>query len=168
MAEPDKNRRGAMRPIAVELPKLVGKPLGRRGFGEGGLIAEWPAVVGEEIARQSAPLKLSFPRGERRGGTLTLRVIGAFAIELQHLAPQLIERINNYLGYAAVTRLKLEQGRLPRRRKPGLLQPAPLVPKEEAALATTLTGIGDTGLREALDALGRAVKGLHRPSNPAK
>jgi hypothetical protein len=157
-----------MRPIAVELPKLVGKPLGRRGFGEGGLIAEWPAVVGEEIARQSAPLKLSFPRGERRGGTLTLRVIGAFAIELQHLAPQLIERINNYLGYAAVTRLKLEQGRLPRRRKPGLLQPAPLVPKEEAALATTLTGIGDTGLREALDALGRAVKGLHRPSNPAK
>jgi hypothetical protein len=168
MAEPDKNRRGAMRPIAVELPKLVGKPLGRRGFGEGGLIAEWPAVVGGEIARQSAPLKLSFPRGERRGGTLTLRVIGAFAIELQHLAPQLIERINNYLGYAAVTRLKLEQGRLPRRRKPGLLQPAPLVPKEEAALATTLTGIGDTGLREALDALGRAVKGLHRPSNPAK
>jgi hypothetical protein len=168
MAEPDKNRRGAMRPIAVELPKLVGKPLGRRGFGEGGLIAEWPAVVGEEIARQSAPLKLSFPRGERRGGTLTLRVIGAFATELQHLAPQLIERINNYLGYAAVTRLKLEQGRLPRRRKPGLLQPAPLVPKEEAALATTLTGIGDTGLREALDALGRAVKGLHRPSNPAK
>jgi hypothetical protein len=39
---------------------------------------------------------------------------------------------------------------------------------EETALATTLTGIGDTGLREALDALGRAVKGLHGPSNPAK
>jgi hypothetical protein len=168
MAEADSNRRGAMRPIAADLPKLVGKPLGRRGFGEGGLIAEWPAVVGEEIARQSAPLKLAFPRGERRGGTLTLRVIGAFAIELQHLAPQLIERINNYLGYAAVTRLKLEQGRLPPRRKPGLLLPAPLVPMEETALATALTGIGDTGLRDALDALGRAVKGLHRPSNPAK
>ena len=81
-------RRGAMRPIAAELSRLIGKPLGKRGFGEGGLIAEWPSVVGEEIARHAAPLKLSFPRGQRREGTLTLRATGAFATELQHMAPQ--------------------------------------------------------------------------------
>ena len=57
--------------------RLIGKPLGKRGFGEGGLIAEWPAVVGEEIARHAKPLKLAFPRGQRRDGTLTLLAPGA-------------------------------------------------------------------------------------------
>jgi hypothetical protein len=162
------DRRGRLRPIAAELPKLIGKPLGRRGFGEGGLIADWPAIAGEEIARHSAPLKLSFPRGERHGGTLTLRVAGAFAVELQHVAPLLIERINAYLGYGAITRLKLAQGRLPPRRRPALLQPAPLGPAEESTLTQSLARIGDDGLRQALDGLGRAVKGLRRTPNPAK
>jgi len=162
------NRQGRLRPIAAELPKLIGKPFGRRGFGEGGLIAQWPAIAGEEVARHSAPLKLAFPRGQRQGGTLTLRVTGAFAVELQHLAPLLIERINAYLGYGAIARLKLEQGRLPPRRRPALRQPVPLGPAEESALTRSLARIGDDALREALDRLGRAVKGLHRPSNPAK
>jgi hypothetical protein len=168
MAGAQDDRRGRMRPIAAELPKLIGKPFGRRGFGEGGLIAQWPTIAGEEIARHSAPLKLSFPRGERQGGTLTVRVVGAFAVELQHIAPLLIERINAYLGYGAIARLRLEQGRLPPRRRPALRQPAPLAPAEESALAQSLGRIADDGLRQALDGLGRAVKGLRRPPNPAK
>ena len=161
-------RRGGMRPIAAELPRLIGKPLGKRGFGEGGLIAEWPAVVGEDIARHAAPLKLAFPRGQRRDGTLTLRATGAFATELQHMAPQLLERINNYLGYGAIARLKIEQGRLPPRARAAMRQPVPLVPAEESQLASALQPIGDDDLRRALEGLGRAVKGLRRPSNPAK
>ena len=166
MAEDE--RRGAMRPMAAELPRLIGKPLGKRGFGEGGLIAEWPAVVGEEIARHAAPLKLAFPRGQRREGTLTLRATGAFATELQHMAPQLLERINGYLGYAAIARLKIEQGRLPTRLRSGMRQPAPLAPAEEQQMTSALQRIGDDNLRQALEGLGRAVKGLRRPTNPAK
>jgi hypothetical protein len=147
---------------------LIGKPLGKRGFGEGGLIAEWPAVVGEEIARHAAPLKLSFPRGQRREGTLTLRATGAFATELQHMAPQLLERINGYLGYGAIARLKIEQGRLPPRARGGMRQPQPLAPDEELQMTTALQRIADDNLRQALEALGRAVKGLRRPTNPAK
>jgi hypothetical protein len=157
-----------MRPIGAELPRLIGKPLGKRGFGEGGLIAEWPAVVGEEIARHAAPLKLAFPRGQRREGTLTLRTTGAFATELQHMAPQLLERINGYLGYGAIARLKIEQGRLPPRARTRAPQPTPLAPGEESQLAGALQPIGDDNLRRALEALGRAVKGLRRPTNPAK
>ena len=157
-----------MRPIAADLVRLIGKPLGKRGFGEGGLIAEWQAVVGEEIARHCAPLKLSFPRGQRREGTLTLLAPGAFATELQHLTPQLLERINGYLGYGAIARLKIEQGRLPPRKRVANLEPAPLSAAEKSRLDSDLKPIADEGLKQALDALGRAVKGLHRPSNPAK
>ncbi len=165
---PREERNAAMRPIAAELGRLIGKPMGRRGFAEGGLIAEWPAIVGEEIARHAAPLKLGFPRGERREATLTLRASGAFATELQHLAPQLIERINGYLGYGAVARLRIEQGRLPPRRRTGNLEPAPLSAGEKSRLESDLEPIADADLKRALAALGRAVKGLRRPSNPAK
>ncbi len=165
---PPADRRGRMRPIAAELPGLIGKPLGRRGFGEGGLIKDWAAVVGEEVARHAKPLKLAFPRGERRDGTLILRVRGSFAIELQHMAPQLLERINGYLGYGAVARLKFEQGRLPRPKPPALAEPDALAPAEERHLARDLVKIDDPELRQALEGLGRAVKGLRRHPNPAK
>ena len=167
-AERQTERRARMRPIAAELPGLVGKPMGRRGFGEGGLIADWPAIVGEEVARHAKPLKLSFPKGERRDGSLVLRVRSAFAVELQHMAPQLLERINGYLGYGAVARLKFEQGRLPRPRPPALLAPQGLDPAEEKKLARDLGRIEDPELRQALEGLGRAVKGLRRHPNPAK
>ena len=91
--KPTGDRRGRMRPIAAELISLIGKPMGRRGFAEGGLVAHWPVVVGEEIARQTAPLKLAFPRGERRDGTLTLRVAGAHATEIQHLHAKAIAAV---------------------------------------------------------------------------
>jgi hypothetical protein len=166
--EPAADRRGRMRPIAAELPGLIGKPLGRRGFGEGGLIADWAAVVGEEVAGHAMPLKLAFPRGERREGTLTLRVRSAFAVELQHMAPQILERINGYLGWGAIARLKLEQGRLPRPRPPALRQPAPLDAAAAGDLARDLGRIEDAELRQALEGLGRALKGLRRQPNPAK
>jgi hypothetical protein len=167
------DRRGRMRPIAAELPGLVGKPLGQRGFGEGGLVSDWAAVVGEEVARHAAPLKLAFPRGERRGGTLTLRVRSVFAVELQHMAPQVLERINGYLGYGAVSRLRLEQGRLPRPRASALAAPLPLDPIAAQHLDAALGEIEDPGLSAALKGLGQAVKGqpakgLRRPPNPAK
>jgi len=47
-------------------------------------------------------------------------------------------------------------------------EPDPLQPAEQAALDATVSRIGDPDLRRALDALGRAVKGLRRPTNPAK
>src|SRR5215831_3875066 len=146
-------RRARMRPIAAELPGLVGKPMGRRGFGEGGLIADWAAIVGEEVARHAKPLKLSFPKGERRDGSLVLRVRSAFALELQHMAPQLLERINGYLGYGAVARLKFEQGRLPRPRPPALPAPQLLEPTEEKKLANEVGRIEDPELRQALEGL---------------
>ncbi len=162
----DKNsarRQGGLRPIAVTLPKVTRKALGRRGLAEGSLMTEWPEIVGETLAARCLPLKLSFADPKRRAeGTLTLQVESAWTLELQHLAPQLIERINQTLGYAAVSRLAFRQGPLPRRPadqgKAREAQREPTDAEVANPAAELSAAIDDEGLRDALQGLGRALK----------
>ncbi|MEE9209353.1 MAG: DUF721 domain-containing protein, partial [Kiloniellales bacterium] len=87
-------RRAGLRALAVTLPRITKRLFGKRGFAEGGLAADWPGIVGAELAARCRPGKLAFARAaERREGTLTLRVEAPFATEVQHLAPQIMERI---------------------------------------------------------------------------
>jgi hypothetical protein len=88
-------------------------PIARaRGFAITSLLSEWPAVVGEELARFTAPEKVVWPRrsedGEAAspqsawrtdGAILVLKVDGPRAIEVQHRAEQILERVNIYFGY---------------------------------------------------------------------
>ena len=138
-------RGGGPRPLAASLGALSKRALGRRGFAEAGLITEWDAIVGPELAAASQPDRLTFPPGRRDGGTLRLTVAGPVATELQHLEPVVIERINGYFGYRAVERILLVQG--PVRRATGrdkAVSARPAHPSDPAALArleTSLEGV---------------------------
>jgi hypothetical protein len=151
-------RRGRLRAIAAELPRITGAVLGKRGFAEAQLVAQWPAVIGEEIARGVCPEKLRFARGERRDGTLYLRVAPGLGLEIQHREPVLIERINAFFGYRAVARLVLKQGPPPRPTIPPP-QPRALARDERMLLERRLDAIEDRELRAALARLGEAVIG---------
>lgn len=155
-----KSRRGGgLRALAATLPKVTARAYGRRGFAEGGLAADWTSVVGRDIARRCQPQRLSFARsGPREGGTLTLRVDSGFALEMQHLEPLLIERLNSYFGYRAVAALTLRQG--PLRHKPARAKPetAPLSAEEETRLQERLAAVEDPEVRAALGRLGRSVR----------
>ncbi len=153
-------RAGGPRSLASLLPKLARPVIGKRGFAEAGLLADWPAIAGAEIAAYCQPERLDFPRGERMEGTLHLRVAGAWAVALQHLEPQLVERINASLGYRAVARLKLLQA--PFLRRPGRrerMPPAagPVDPARREALALQVAAIEDAALRQAVERLGLAL-----------
>ncbi len=151
-------RNAAMRPLAAALPAVMKRAVGRRGFGEGALVTDWPAIVGPELATLSAPERLAFPPGERQGGVLHVRVAGPMAVELQHLEPLVIERVNGHFGHRAVARLRIVQGPLPppaRRAPPPA--PAPLNEGQEAQLALCLAGVAEAPLRAALERLGRAL-----------
>ena len=152
-------RKGRMQALAASLPRIAGKALGKRGLAEGGLVTDWTAIVGDQIADATLPIKLAFTGRERRDGTLHLRVSGAIALELQHLEPQLIERINAYLGYGAVARLRLERGPLPKpmRRRLAEPKPVPLAPAESAAIDQSVAGIADEALRQSLARLGTTL-----------
>ena len=156
------SRQGGMRVLAAALPRIAGRALGRRGFAEAGIVTDWGAIVGEALARQSLPLKVAFPPGRREEGVLQVLVAGPLALELQHLAPQVLERVNAYLGYRAVTQLKLRQGPLPPRPRPAP-EPPPLPPLAEAELKRQTAPVEDDALRDALEGLGRALRQARRP-----
>jgi hypothetical protein len=155
--------RGGLRPVAAALTKVTGPILGKRGLGEAQIRTEWPSIMGPELADQTAPEKLSFPPGERRHGTLRLRVAPGAATAIQHREPRIIERINAFFGYPAVARLVLIQAPLKKRGPVVPPAPRPLRPEERARLDGRLAAVGDPDLRAALDRLGRAVLGNGGP-----
>ncbi len=146
--------------LAAKIPKVTAKALGRRGFAEAGLVTEWADVVGQDIAAICRPRGLTYPRqGRRNAGTLSLRVQSAHALQIQHMEPVLLERINRYYGYNAVARIKLQQGPLPATRQKAAAAPKPLSPAREAELTLRLSDVADPDLRTALERLGRSFHG---------
>jgi hypothetical protein len=162
-----KQRRAhAPRAIAETVDRLTRPLFAKRGFAQGAVVREWDAIVGPELAAQTVPERIAFPPGMRNGGTLHLRVgNGVAATTLQHLKPVLIERINGYFGYAAVVRLRLIQRPLPPRPAAPRPRVRALRGDEEARLKTCLESVPDGDLREALDALGRAILGRDEHRN---
>jgi hypothetical protein len=148
------------RALAATVADITRPLFSRRGFADGAIVNEWPAIVGAHFAAHSAPEKIVAASGGGAEGTLHVRIdSGSLAIELQHLEPLLIERINGYFGYRAVARLKLLQGPLPKRRKASPPAVRPLEPGEEEELVRHLCTVDDPELRQALESLGRAVIG---------
>jgi hypothetical protein len=144
------------RALAATLPKVTKPVLEKHGRAYAALIGEWPHIVGPTLAELSLPEKLA-ASANAMGSVLTVRVAGAAATEFQHLAPQILERINTYLGFGAVTRLKLVQAPLPgpQRRPP----PRPRVPSPAArkAVALAVETVADPAMHDALVRLGEAV-----------
>lgn len=138
----DERRQGELRPLAQSVAGVVRPLLKERPTAEAGLLLDWPAIVGEELAALARPLKVRFDHpAERRQGVLELACDGPAALELQHRAPQLIERVNAYLGYPAIARLRFRQGRRPARTAP---------PEQPARLAAKPLPLPPTG-HEPLD-----------------
>ncbi|GGF16602.1 hypothetical protein GCM10011611_22970 [Aliidongia dinghuensis] len=152
-----------MKSIAGSVSKIAAPVLGRRGLAEAEMILGWAAVVGEDLARDTLPIKLSFGKGERVDGTLHLKVVSAAAPEVRHREPQIIERINGFFGYRAVAHLKLTQGPLPGAPVAPPKSPRPLTPAESQTLHRSLDGIADPDLKAALERWGRAVLGDQPP-----
>ncbi len=161
-AAESRTRRGfGLQAIARTLPKITKTALGRRGFAEADLLAAWTSIVGRDIAARCLPRKLDRPRSGREGeGVLTLRVEAGCALEIQHLEPQLLERINGYMGFRAVGRLRLLQAPGPAA-APVPPAAAPLGAAQEAALGKRLDRVGDDELRAALERLARALPRNH-------
>jgi hypothetical protein len=150
-------RRQGLRAIARELPDLTRSALAKRGFAAARVIADWPEIVGAELAESSIPERLVRARGAD-SATLVVRVSPGAALELQHTIPQVVERVNGYFGFRAVDRLRLIQGPVAPRVRRAPPVPATLSPAAEAALETILAPLANSPLHDSLARLGRAVR----------
>ena len=81
----------------------------RFGAGPESLQARWREIVGENLAARTEPVKLSRPRNGA-GAVLELKVDGPAATLIQHQAPELLMRVNLFLGPGSVERLRIVQG----------------------------------------------------------
>jgi hypothetical protein len=164
-----RNRRVGKAPWSKPLGELVRSAidpvLARRGFGLTGIVLHWDEIVGERLAAMSRPVKVQWPARRGSPGTengparaaLVVRVETAGALELQHLAPVVIERVNAYFGWQCIARLVLMQGpvaALPAARHAEVR----VVDKAAEAAAADIAGeIRDEALRQALVRLGARV-----------
>jgi len=157
------------KPLSELIERSLGPVFAAQGFASTDILASWSEIVGERLARACQPEKLEWSR--RRGasreqrpepGTLTVRVEGAFALELQHLVPLVIERINRHYGWACVGKIRMRQDRVAQaqRRKAA---PQPLDPVRRGEVALAVSSVSEAALRDALDRLGLAVLGAQRP-----
>lgn len=167
---PRETRSRKPRALAGLVDTLTKPLLDRHGFVHGAIATKWPDIVGDDMARHTQPEKIVFSKDGVSGGVLHLKCAsGALATEIQHLEPQILERINTFFGYRAIVRLVLKQGPLPQSRGKaggkaqtgGATAEPPLSAADAKALAQTLADtlaqVDDEELRAALAKLGEGV-----------
>lgn len=143
--------------LAQKLTSGIAREGGKAGRGASlmRLKADWPAVVGPELARTTRPDAILAGRGARAGKALRLKVSGAAALEVQHRSGQIVERVNAYFGHRMIDDVRLVQGVIAAPR------PAPRVPRPdpavEQAMAQRAANVKDPDLRAALARLGARI-----------
>lgn len=145
------NRACAMRDL---LPNVGEASFRKFGFVQHNIVSRWPEIVGSRYANVCVPEAIRFPPGKRGDGVLSLVVRGAHAPMLQHIAPEIIERVNRFFGYTAVARLSIRHGEVKKMEKPAA--PARLKPIS-TEMGDSLRGIADPELKAVLEALAAGV-----------
>ena len=106
----ERPRGGPAKAIADLMPQIGRAAFRRFGFVQSSVVTRWPEIVGERHAQVCMPEAIRFPPGEKSDGILQLDVRPAHAPLIQHVIPEIIERVNRFFGYKAVSRVKLRQG----------------------------------------------------------
>jgi hypothetical protein len=157
--------RGGVKKLGRLLPKEAKAAFKKFGFSQTRIISQWKNVVGVDMAAASQPMKMRFPRGQRDGGTLDIMVDAGWALELQHLEPLMIERINGFFGYAAVAKITITQGPTGLAKPKEKLPEPELTPEQKHELDALVANTKDDELRETLTRLGAGILS-HAPKSP--
>ena len=151
-------RGGGAKSVGDLMPQVGRTAFRRYGFVQSSVVTRWPEIVGPEHAKVCAPEAIRFPPGERSDGILQLVVAGGHAPIIQHVIPEIIERVNRFFGYRAVAKVKLRQGTVQQAAakersgaRPPELKPIPM------ELGESLRDIGDPELRAVLEGLARTL-----------
>ena len=142
-----------MQTLDKHFRKLTEPVFQKHGFAQGDVLSHWSTIVGEQLAAITRPEKLRQGQTEGAGATLYLKVQAGRSLDVEYAAQSIMERVNTFLGFRAVTGLKLSQvhGLL---LVPTLKPVAPAIPDTVSA---RVAPIADPALQAALARLGASV-----------
>lgn len=157
----DERKTGDLQNISGVLMPLAQKLVGKKAFAEADVICNWENIAGKETASYSKPLKIDFKKDERTCGTLFVETYGgAFALELQAKSKMLIDKVNVFFGYQAVSGIKIIQNSKQAKNITSDVvksQKMLVTQEEENYIEKTSEGLASESLSEALQNLGRAI-----------
>lgn len=151
---PEAKRSNRARAVSELLPDVGRAAFRKFGFVQHAVVSRWSEIVGERYAQVSAPESIRFAPGKRAEGVLNLVVGGAHAPMMQHIAPEIVERVNRFFGYTAVARLHIRHGTVTPVPRP---TPIPALAPLTEEMGESLRGIVDPELKAVLEALAAGV-----------
>lgn len=158
-----KPHRKGVRPLADLIGATLDPICAKRGFGSASLLSWWPDIVGTDYEKSTFPESINWPkRHDQRGAdaalaVLTVRVLPSQALFFQHEVPQVLERINQFLGYQAIGRVRIVQGKIKLPEDSKRNKMVVLSDDQKAHLDAQISEIGSDELQAALKKLGAAI-----------
>lgn len=107
--KPKWERRGGMfaKSLSSCVDTVTQPALKQNGLAGSRILTHWASIVGPSLSLNAVPVKLAFTRGKKTDGVLTICIRPGFAPQLQHQQPMILERIAQYFGYQAVSRIMI-------------------------------------------------------------
>lgn len=130
------------------------------------IISNWPQIVGSFFADHSEPDKISRVVDQKNEidqpifkNFLNVRVSSAAALEFQHYKNTIIEKINSFFGYKAITDLRLQQNFIPKKitKENKNQNPINISDKEKEKIKKEIGVIHDKDLEKSIVNLGASI-----------
>ncbi|MEM7743408.1 MAG: DciA family protein [Pseudomonadota bacterium] len=131
------------------------------GFAEADVLMRWAEIVGADLAPRCRPVKVTYGGKKSLGATLVVQSDSGRAPEVEHLSPAIIQRVNQFYGYRAISRIRISQSSI----RGGFAEgqsafQGPDATPTAAELETAermAEGVQSAGLRAALSRMGANV-----------
>lgn len=132
------------------------------------IVQSWTEIAGERLANTTRPIKILWQRRMSdqdpfEPATLVIACSGAAALRVQHETMEIISRVNSFLGFTAIGRIKIVQKQLTDMGPQKLPPPRALNNPERQRLEHLTQDIEDEGLKESLKRLGASVLARKKP-----
>jgi hypothetical protein len=159
-----KRRYGNAVPVSDLAAAILDPVLRKRAGISIGLVQSWEEIAGPRLAGLSRPEKIQWPRRMHEDdpfepAVLVIACSGMAALHLQHETGEIIARVNAFLGFNAIGRIRIVQKPLTGEKVKTRPSFRPLSVPEQKKLAGTVELIEDEGLRASLERLGATILG---------
>ncbi len=150
-------RRAGLVSFGADVRRLIAPVLGKKGFIQADILARWTDILGAELATGVQPASLSFSKSAD-GALLRVNAYsGAYAMEFNARKQQIIEKLNTYFGYRAISDIRVTQGGFTPKLPKSAAVPS-LPPEKQRQIAAETAGIENESLRAAATELGALIE----------